>query len=100
MDNKLIISPLALKELEESSEWYEERVAGLGGRFVEVIYNSLTLVSVNPKAYPKKKAQYREFVVDKFPYVIVFELVENENTIYVLHVFHTSRNPKFKYERK
>ena len=100
MSYKVILSELALKELEDSSGWYEERAIGLGERFITIIDKSFNAISNNPKAYPKKKANYREFIIDKFPYVIVYELVETEHVLYILHVFHTSRNPKLKYRRK
>ena len=96
--NKIVLSVIALKELEESFDWYEERLTGLGERFVEVIDKALNIVSDDPKAFPKKKGNYREIVINKFPFVIVYEFSKKDNTIYVLHVFHTKRQPKLKHK--
>jgi plasmid stabilization system protein ParE len=71
----------------------------LGVRFAFTIYKALTLIAANPKAYPQKRSPYRESVIDKFPFIIIYELVE-EDAIYILHIFHTSRNPKFKYRKR
>jgi len=32
--------------------------------------------------------------------IIVYEILKKENVINVLHIFHTSRNPKFKFKKK
>ena len=99
MVNKFKFSSLAQNELEESAEWYEEQLAGLGERFAETIYDAAGTILKNPKSYPSKKRKNREFVVKDFPYIIVYEFVETESIVYILHVFHTSRNPKLKYKK-
>ena len=91
---------MALKELEEASDWYEERAVGLGVLFVEIIYKAFDLIALTPGAYPQKKSNYREFTVNKFPYLVVYELADKEGAIYILHIFHTSRNPKLKYRKR
>jgi plasmid stabilization system protein ParE len=100
MVEKIKISSVAQNELEDSSEWYEEQSPGLGDYFADVIYRSLNSISKNPEAYHKKRANNREFVVDKFPYIIVYQFLKKENAIYIVHIFHTKRNPKLKYKRR
>ena len=100
MPDKFTISALAQTELEESAEWYEEQLDGLGERFSETVYISINTIIKAPVAFPKKNAKIREFVLDDFPFIIVYEYKEKENAIYILHIFHTSRNPKLKYKRK
>ncbi|MDB5003252.1 MAG: Plasmid stabilization system protein [Mucilaginibacter sp.] len=73
---------------------------GLGDRFVDVVDKAFAVLSKNPIAFPKKKHNYRDMVIDTFPYIIVYEYDHIESSIYILHVFHTSRNPKHKYKRK
>jgi len=96
MDNKIIISSEAVKELQESYEWYEARSDGLGGRFVEFFEKAINLILLNPEGYPNKREPYREMVLGKFPYLIVYEFVKEEHIVYILHVFHTKRNPTLK----
>ena len=99
MVDNIKLSASAQRELEDSFDWYEEQSVGLGDRFAEVIYISLNSISNSPEAYNKKKANNRAFVVDKFPFIIIYEYLKKENMVYVLHIFHTSRNPKLKYRR-
>jgi hypothetical protein len=100
MSVEIAFLPIAIKELQESFDWYEERSDGLGEIFVEAIDKSSVAILLNPLAYPRYKSRYRQFVVDKFPYVIIYEFLERSDQINILHIFHTSRNPKYKYRRK
>lgn len=79
--------------------WYEEQVPGLGDQFAEEIYRSAGVISKNPEAYPKKRAKIREFLIDRFPFLVVYEYLATDRRINILHIFHTSRNPKLKYKR-
>ncbi|HVW15104.1 MAG TPA: type II toxin-antitoxin system RelE/ParE family toxin [Mucilaginibacter sp.] len=93
------ISATAEKEIRKSFDWYEEKSDGLGIRFVAAIDHAIDSISKNPEAYHNRKGNSREFVVKKFPYIIVYRILKKENLIYILHIFHTSRNPKYKYKR-
>ncbi len=100
MVSRVTISSIAQNEFEDSSEWYEGQSPGLGDYFADVIYRSLNAISKSPEAYHNRKGNSREFVVKKFPYIIVYRFLKKENAVYILHIFHTSRNPKFKYKKK
>lgn len=99
MANKIILSAKALNELDESFLWYEERLEGLGDRFIGFIEKAFFLIENTPERFPLKTKSFREFVVEKFPYVIVYEYIKEEQMIIILHVFHTKRNPKRKHKR-
>jgi plasmid stabilization system protein ParE len=98
MGNKIILSSKAIKELDESFLWYEERLDGLGDRFIGFIEKAFHLIELTPERFPLRTKSFREFVVGKFPYVIVYEYIKEEQKIIILHVFHTKRNPKRKYK--
>jgi plasmid stabilization system protein ParE len=100
MDNKIILSKHAYQEIQESYQWYEDRSKGLGKQFIEYIDNAIKIVKQNPEAFPIKSDSYREIVFNKFPYLIVYEFVKEKDTIYILHIFHTKRNPERKYKHK
>ncbi|QKJ31513.1 type II toxin-antitoxin system RelE/ParE family toxin [Mucilaginibacter mali] len=93
------LSLVAIKELEESSDWYEGEAIGLGKRFVEAVKETLIHISLHPEAYQKGRGNRREAVVNIFPYLIVYDYRARTNEVYILHVFHTSRNPKLKYKK-
>jgi plasmid stabilization system protein ParE len=98
MADKVKLSALAQKDLEKSAGWYEEQQPGLGEVFAEAIYKAAIAISKNLTAYPVKKANTREFALKKYPFIIVYQDNSEADFIKILRIFHTSRNPKFKYK--
>jgi mRNA-degrading endonuclease RelE of RelBE toxin-antitoxin system len=98
MTFKTVFSSTAAREIKNSYIWYEDHSNGLGDRFVNSIDLILELIQQNPVGFPNKKGSYREASLKKFPYQIVYEYIEETQTIYVLHVFHTKRNPRIKHK--
>lgn len=89
---KIVISRLAESEIEETIEFYERRRKGLGKQFLHYFKGYLKILKINPELFSIKKPPfYRELPLKKFPFVIVYEIFQNEVIIY--SVFHTSRNP-------
>ena len=98
MTFKIVVSLRARKDIEESYDWYEGEKLGLGVRFVLSIDHVFNVISMNPEAFARQKKDYRQLPVKDFPYLIVYK-IQGKDTINILRVFHTSRNPKFKYKR-
>lgn len=92
---KITILPLAEKEIDKSIEFYESRSKGLGKQFLIYLKSYLKVLSTNPELFEiKKQPSYRELTLVKFPFVIIYEIIQNEVIIH--SVFHTSRNSQEK----
>lgn len=90
--------PKALKEYLEAWDWYEEQQDGLGDRFGFAVNEQIGKIAVNPLFYPNKKLKTRESKVRKFPFLIVYRIFPEKNTLYIVSIFHTSRSPRKKYQ--
>lgn len=91
----ITVLPLAEKEIDESVEFYESRSKGLGKQFLIYLKSYLKVLSRNPELFEiKKQPSYRELTLVKFPFVIIYEIIQNEVIIH--SVFHTSRNSQRK----
>jgi plasmid stabilization system protein ParE len=99
MSYQVFFHPKAKAELEESYKWYNERSEGLGDRFIESVNKRITEIAEYPERYPKKKMNFREATITKFPFIIIYELLQNEKVINISYVFHTKRNPRLKFKR-
>jgi plasmid stabilization system protein ParE len=95
----LIYSSKAEKEFLEAYDYYEERLLGLGDRFVNCIESKVESIVKNPYAYSIRRKNLHEYWVKEFPFLIVYQILEKENLIVIASVFHTSRNPKKKYRK-
>ena len=100
MANIVELSEVAQNEIEKSTLWYEGVADGLGQCFVDYVFKAFNSISQNPESYPKKRGEKRVFVMRKFPFVIVYRFLPGKDSIFILHIFHTSRHPKHKYKNK
>jgi plasmid stabilization system protein ParE len=94
---KVEITEYAESEYVLGFEYYEEQVVGLGVKFESEADTLLKQISENPYLFQRKFKHYREAIFRKFPYFIVFEIVDN--LIVVHSFFHTSRNPNNKLQK-
>jgi len=82
-------------ELTDACDWYEEQQKGLSLKFRKAIRSSLHLIDQNPKLYSRRyNTDLRFTIVEIFPYIIVYWYDENLNTVFVVSIFHTKRNPE------
>ena len=99
MNYKIEMHPDAVVELQDAYHWYEERSAGLGSRFLALMSRRINEIGRSPETYRKIIGNYREVMVDVFPYVIIYELFKKEGIVFISYIFHTKRNPRLKYKR-
>lgn len=82
-------------EIIDGFNWYENKQSGLGGNFVEEVERTIKYIEKYPNHYQiKYRNKYREAVLRKFPYVIIYEIIEN--TIVIFSVFPSKDSPSKK----
>jgi hypothetical protein len=91
---KLIFLEPAIIDLENAFQYYEGKVNGLGIEFENEVVEAVKLIRRNPLLFPIKFANVHEALINRFPYVLTYEVVEKH--ILVLAVFNTHQNPKKK----
>lgn len=91
MNLSVIFRRQARREFDEAADWYEQRRAGLGARFVAAVERVLDQAEGNPGRYAEVLEGVREGIVQGFPYCVYFR--EEGEEIVVLAVFHASRDP-------
>lgn len=94
MTYKLILKSKAHIDLAEAIEYYQSKRKGLGFKFLKCVQKFFDRITKNPLHYPLKSNQFREAYIQKFPYIIIYEIIDNE--IVVFSVFNTHQNPKKK----
>ncbi|HMT75505.1 MAG TPA: type II toxin-antitoxin system RelE/ParE family toxin [Chitinophagaceae bacterium] len=89
------ISPGAADEIIETAAWYNNKVEGLGERFLKKLKSSLEEIQQSPFAFAKinQKGNIRRKITAGFPYKIFYLL--DETHIEVLAVIHFSRSNRF-----
>lgn len=70
-------------------DWYEDRVEGLGGQFLERVVDALDHISTFPESCPVLLGRVRRKTLRQFPYSVIYSLPPNE--IFVLAIAHQKR---------
>lgn len=92
---QVVILEKAFQEIENARDFYENNQINLGSSFTNEVFSILETLESNPLLFPVKFKNMREAVINKFPFVVIFEILPNKEII-VLSVFHFRRNPKDK----
>lgn len=95
---KLEITILAEKEYSSAYNYYEEQLSGLGDKFETETDSLMDKLKLNPYLFQRKYKHYREAVYKKFPYYIVYEIIDN--SVIIQSFFHALRNPKSKLKSR
>ncbi len=87
--------PIAEEEMSDAFDWYEGQSNGLGDRFYKELSHYLTLLETAPYHFQiKYPHDIRAATLKKFPYLIIYVIDEEQGSVVILSVFHTSRRPK------
>jgi plasmid stabilization system protein ParE len=90
------IEPEADDEVRAAAEWYEARKHGLGHAFVAAVDGAIDRIVGTPDAVapvPGVSLPVRRVFTKRFPYSIVFMLVDGE--IIVIAIAHMKREPGY-----
>lgn len=93
---KLIISEKAENQIEEVFSHYNLISDKVADNFLIQLHNCINTIHKNPTIFQVFKTHFRQLPLKKYPYIVVYS-IENKNTIVILSVFHTSRNPNKKF---
>ena len=95
---KLRIDPAAEEEAQHAARWYEDRRSGLGLEFLAAVDTGVQRIRNDPLAFAlletlPEEPNVRRFLLRRFPYAIIYEIVPNE--IRILAIAHTHRRPQY-----
>ena len=97
---KAIILPLAKQDISEAANWYKSKQKGLGKRFTQEVRSKVLFIRQNPKISAVRYDDVRTAVLDVFPFMIHYTVDDQNKTVIISAVFHTSLNPDRWKERK
>lgn len=89
--------PQARLELESAFDWYLERSPRAAEAFLHEVDRAVVIIAAAPRVWPRFEASTRRYILQKFPYSIVFR--ETATRIIVVAVAHHKRRPRYWYRR-
>lgn len=88
----LVIDPIAIRDVQEAIDYYDEQQAGLGEQFEAALNKHLLTLEKNP-IFRIRYDNVRCLPVKKFPYMVHFTVDEDQQVVTICAVFHTSLDP-------
>jgi plasmid stabilization system protein ParE len=93
MSYHLVIQAEAILDIQEAFEWYEKQKMGLGYELIKEIEICYEKLSESPEYYTYLNERYRRIKTHRFPYILVYEIEENNVIINSIH--HAKRESKY-----
>jgi toxin ParE1/3/4 len=87
------IHPDALAEAEAARQWYQVRSDDAADAFLAELNLGVESIRVSPKLYPRYIGGTHRYLMRRFPYLIVYQLLEAK--IRVIAVAHSRRKPGY-----
>jgi len=86
------ILPAVLQDVAEAAAWYDEqKYPGLGDRFLDTFYASLSHVQEDGEIYRAAYQDFRKILIRPFPYSVYYRL--HSNIWIVTLAIHAARKP-------
>jgi toxin ParE2 len=89
--------PEAWQDVESANDWYRQRNPEASIRFLAAVYEALEDIARWPQAWPDHLHGTRKFVLQGFPYAVIYR--EKESTVQILAVAHGHRRPGYWEDR-
>jgi len=99
MDYGVKFSRLAIKDLREICDWYEEQSVGLSERFLEELQKVVDQIAQNPHCFIEKAPNCRMARLRTFPYKIFYMVNDSQQKTRVIAVAHRARHPRIWQKR-
>lgn len=90
---KVVMLPIAKRDIQEAALWYNSRQKGLGKRFTGHVRQKIKLLKQSPFIYSVRYDNIRTAVLEVFPFMIHLSVDEQKRHVIISAVLHTSRNP-------
>lgn len=91
--------PAVELELREIQLYYDERLPGLGARFIDEFERQVLLLATTPERWMAVTGDIRRCLMRRFPYIIYFRCVSPDR-LRITVVKHQRRHPDYGRTRK
>ncbi|PYQ26042.1 MAG: hypothetical protein DMF56_25695 [Acidobacteria bacterium] len=98
MIERVVIRPLAKRDIRDARIWYRKISPLLGDRFLDAVDSAIARAKDQPLAYQIVHRTFRRLLLHRFPYALFFHAAEDR--IVVVAVLHQARDPDVLAERR
>ncbi|MCE2963853.1 MAG: type II toxin-antitoxin system RelE/ParE family toxin [Chitinophagales bacterium] len=94
MTFEVIFTEIAEQHIAEACEYYDSLpYQNITANFLDDLDTIISQIELNP-FFQVWTDEFRATPLQKFPYLVFFELIEEQNVVKIVAIFHTSQNPE------
>jgi len=97
MKRQLEFHPEVTNDIKGSYLWYEDKLQGLGDRFLNELEDGYTAIQNFPDTWANFQYGFKRYILNKFPFSILYKVTDEK--IVVVAVMHNSRRPNYWLDR-
>ena len=97
MARRIRLATEASLEFKEALLWYDSQEVGLGDSFLQKCDEVFLIIADDPERHPEIGRGYRRYVIQEFPFAILYEFDDRE--VIIVSVFNCSRDPQIWKDR-
>lgn len=97
MKRQLEFHPEVTNDIKGSYLWYEDKLQGLGNRFLKELEDGYTAIQNFPDTWANFQYGFKRYILNKFPFSILYKVAEEK--IVILAIMHNSRKPNYWIDR-
>ena len=93
MSFRILIGPGAVKDIQKSIDYYEERERDFGKQFEQELDEKISTLKINP-FYQVRYDDVHCLPLHKFPHMIHYTIDIEKKLVFIRAVFHTALSPE------
>lgn len=90
---QLSFHPDVANEIKGSYNWYENKLEGLGNKFLSELEDSFLAIQNFPDTWASFEYGFKRYILNRFPFSILYKSTKKE--IIIIAVMHNSRKPDY-----
>lgn len=92
----LVIPGIVEEEIDEAAAYYNKKQEGLGDRLYKDLTETLSFVEKSPLSFQKSRKDYRQALLKRFPYLVIYKVYENK--ILIFRFINARKHPVKRYK--
>ena len=96
----ILIEDEAIEDIQKIINWYEKKQNNLGKRFYLAMTAQMETLKKHPEKYQIKYLDVRCLVLNRWPFLIHYNINKHQGLVSVFAVLHSSKNPKIWKNRR
>lgn len=92
---KVQVTEQARSSLLHTRDYYNDELSGLGFEFVQEFLSAVDRIQLHPNAWTPLSKRTRRCLINRFPYSVIFRVVESKNEIQIIDLMHQKQKPRY-----